>query len=306
MNFTASGKLDSTNSLVLTFASPLQKDLLLSDFTVAITDFSSFIYTLQKWKGDDYYIQITYSENITSDRNLTLEFVNPSTIRSIYGGFLLTQVICLPVEISELVAAKAAKLAQSQATSSTVTSATTSASVGIAMINPNPASLWSFISTVQMLCYIELSNIELPPKFKGYLKGLKKYNMAPNVFSYFVPRTGGQKPFAVAYEFGFTDNLLLFNSGSYLTVIILMAVFLLFTLTLSKFKHVKPFSYNFAKSRIEKTLKNYKYSAFLRFWITCYLDIVAASIIAIITTSAYGWGSVLNLTVACLLLVFYI
>ena len=73
-----------------------------------------------------------------------------------------------------------------------------------------------------MLCFIGLSSINLPPKFKGYLKGLKKYNMFPNIFEYFVSHNGGQKPFQKAYEFGYTDNLILFNSGNYISAFISM------------------------------------------------------------------------------------
>ena len=306
VNFTATGRLDQSNSVVLDFSSQLKRDLLLSDFSITINDFSTYTYALAKWTETEYCIKITYTTDFTSNCNITIIFLNQSNVESTNGGFLLTPNITLALVVSDAAAATAKTIAQSEATSSSVTTATTSASVGIAMMNPNPASLWSFINTVQMLCYIELSSIELPPKFKGYLKGLKKYNMFPNVFSYFLPRNGGQKPFAAAYEFGFTDNLLLFNSGSYLTVLFLMFCFLIFTLTISKFTHIKPFSYEFVKKKIETTLQNYKYGAFIRFWITCYLDIMAASLIAIMTTSDYEWGSLLNLIVACVLLVLFI
>ena len=110
-----------------------------------------------------------------------------------------------------------------------------------------------------------MSSIPLPPKFTGYLKGLKKYNMFPNFFTYFLAETGGQRPYKKAYDFGYKTNLLLFNSGNYISAFLTMIGMFFITLTLSKLTHMKPFSYSIIKKKIESTLENYKYGAFIRF-----------------------------------------
>lgn len=299
-NFTATGKVDQSNSIILTFSDQLRTDLTQKNLNITLN--FEFTYTLIKWTEETYYIKMTYFGNIPNKAMLTIEFIDFKTIFSIIGGVLRTDTIIFELFASNLIE-NSDIIVKSEETSGKITTTMTSCSIGAGMINPNPACLWSFISTVQMLCYIELSSIPLPPKFKGYLKGLKKYNIFPNYFEYFVPRSGGEIPFAAAYGFGFTDNLLLFNSGNYLSVALTMTGMLILTFVLSKFTNKKPFSIGFIKKKIEKTLANYKYSAFLRFWITCYLDIMAASLIAIMTTSKYNSGSIENLTVACFLLV---
>ena len=143
-----------------------------------------------------------------------------------------------------------------------------------------------------------MSSIEIPPKFKGYLKGLRKYNLFPNIFLYFVPDYGGEKPFAKAYDFGYHNDLILFNSGNYISAFISMLVIWLIFYILSKLTHLKPFSIPFLKKKIESSLQGYKYNAFIRFWITCYLDVFAAALIVFITTSLSVWASAINLVVA--------
>ena len=156
-----------------------------------------------------------------------------------------------------------------------------------------------------MLCFIDMSNIPLPPKFEGTLQGLKKYNMFPNFFSYFVPSNGGDVPYKKAYDFGYKTNLLLLNSGNYISLFLCMMVFFFIVFGLSKFTHIKPFSIPFIKKQIDNTLANYKYGAFIRFWITCYLEIFAAAIIAVLTTTNYTVELGINFTVAAILIVIF-
>ena len=75
---------------------------------------------------------------------------------------------------------------------------------------------------------------------------------------------------------------------------------------LSKLTKFKPFSISFIKNKIESTLQSYKYGAFIRFWITCYLDTFAISLITIQTTTIFIWPSIINYTFAILLIVIYI
>ena len=51
------------------------------------------------------------------------------------------------------------------------------------------------------------------------------------------------------------------------------------------------------------SLQNYKYGAFIRFWITCYLDVFAAALIVIITTDKFTVQLIINLVVAIFIIV---
>ena len=154
-----------------------------------------------------------------------------------------------------------------------------------------------------MLCFIEMSSVPLSPKFSGCLQGLRKYNMFPNFFAYFVPSEGGEVPYQKAYDFGYHTNLLIFNSGNYLSIFITMCSMFFTTYLFSKLTHKKPFSIPFIKNKIESSLQNYKYGAFIRFWITCYLEVLAAALIAILTTNSYTTQLSVNLAVAIIIIV---
>ena len=299
--FSASLLVNKDNSLLVTFEDTLYKDLKLSDISIQLSWSLNFTFSLSKWSNIRYYIVLKTSEEIPSNSQIALKFT--TKILSVYNSFLNSTT--LYGVLYSTISSDTNSTISAEQTSSTAVTASTAAAVGFSMMNPNPACLWSFINTIQMLCFIGLSSINLPPKFKGYLKGLKKYNMFPNIFEYFVPRNGGQKPFQKAYEFGYTDNLILFNSGNYISAFISMLCLWLLTFVFSKLTRFKPFSISFIKNKINSSLQNYKYGAFIRFWITCYIDIFAASVIAIQTTTIFVWESVLNYSVALIFIVRY-
>lgn len=148
-----------------------------------------------------------------------------------------------------------------------------------------------------MLCFISLSSLSLGPKFLGKLKGLLFYNPLPNIFTIFVPHAGGIKPFKRAYEFGYTDHLILFNTSEFILAFLIMLFLLVITFILSKLSKCKPFSYNYIKDKIINALAQYKYGNFLRFWFTCYLDVFASALIGIITQGKFSTAGVINLAI---------
>jgi hypothetical protein len=64
-----------------------------------------------------------------------------------------------------------------------------------------------------MLIYIYILNIHFDNRFSGFLLGLKKYNIFPNIFDYFKVFPGNTHQFAHATEMGFETNSVLFNIG---------------------------------------------------------------------------------------------
>ena len=297
--------ITNSNSLNLVFSSELDNDLNPSD--IRITTCIPLAFVMEKWSSVRYFITLDIQVTVPANCTLHLAFLDPADILStenamISNGSLNIQL----VEGTSEEVATALAIEEATTTSGKVTTATTATTFSVSMLNTNPACLWSFINTVQMICFIEMSNIPLPPKFSGYLAGLKKYNMFPNFFAYFVPESGGQVPFKKAYDFGYKTNLLLINSGNYLSAFFTMLALYLILFILSKLKNIKPFSIGFIKSKIEGSLVSYKYAAFIRFWITCYLDICAAALIAIVTTNHFTAYLSINLALAIIITVRYI
>lgn len=296
--------LTSLNAINLLFTDELRTTLLASDFS--ISSCISLTYTMEQWSETRYFISINILVEVPANCTVTLTFKDTQKVISVKNAPLSTSSLSDSfIQSLTAEAAAAVTTAAAAEASASATTASTAATTSVSMMNPNPACLWSFINTIQMLCFIDLSNIPLPPKFAGYLKGLKKYNMFPNFFKYFLEETGGDTPYKKAYDYGYKTNLLLFNSGNYISAFITMLVLFFLTFCLSKATTVKPFSILFLKKKIENSLKNYKYGAFIRFWITCYLEVFAAALIAVLTTSHFTIQSCINLGVAIVLIVIF-
>ena len=292
--FTSSLDITTDNSAFLTFSDDLFTYLQPSDLLLSTNSTSNPSFTMLTITHSRYYLTLSFSSTIPAYSQLLITFVNAKNMVSVYNSLLNTSVVTGMLYSSATITPNIMVTEQAEGVSNTTTVVLTSVTVATAMINPNPACLWSFISTIQMLCFISMSSVELTPRFKGYLKGLRKFNMFPNIFTYFMPHYGGQKPFEKAYEFGYTDDLILFNSGSYLSAFLSMIFIWLIFYIMSKLTNIKPFSLGFVKKKIESTLSNYKYGAFVRFWITCYIDVFAAALIVFSTTSIFIWTAIVN------------
>ncbi|OMJ93788.1 hypothetical protein SteCoe_3237 [Stentor coeruleus] len=294
-------KITTTNNIILIFSSPL---LSLSIDSISLTSCISLTFTLESWSKYQYYIITSFNDMIPTKClvNITLNTLN---IVSIYNGILELGFYSLNLYPQEIPteAANVIIAAESQKTSESTTTASTATTLFVSLLNSNPATLWSFINTIQMVCFIGLTNIPLTPQFAGYLKGLRKYNSFPNIFKYFVSENGEKRPFKKAYEFGYKTSLLMLNNGSNFSAFSTMVMMLFVSLILRRFTHIKPFSIAFVKKIIEKLVSNYKYAAFIRFWITCYMELLAASIIAVILLDFSTIGAITNVITSSIIIV---
>ncbi|OMJ84046.1 hypothetical protein SteCoe_14915 [Stentor coeruleus] len=295
--------LSSNNNIILVFSSNLTYQLNISSFSLSAC--VSIVYGIQMWSPTKYYIEIAFDDKVPLGCEMILEFQSATSVLSVYNGILKS--LIYKIQLYEMDASDSsnyqALMASAEKTSAATTRGTTSATISFSMSNPNPACLWSFINVIQMICFIRMSSVPLTPKFSGYLKGLKKYNMFPNIFEYFVPDTGQKKPFKKAYDFGYKTNLLLLNSGSYISAFLFTLSLLFLFLILNRFSHKKPLSISFIKEKITSTLKNYKYGTFVRFWITCYMELFAAALIALIMFDTSTPGLIINLIVSIIIII---
>ena len=303
-SFKAQIIVSETNEIYIQFEDILLENLDARYLKVNTSKITVKSVELEQWTSKRYKLKLTYSSAIPKNTLLTIIF--KKNIFSIYNSKLSTQILTTSLKSEDQVLNNEDIESKSEATSSSVTVASTAATLSISLLNPNPACMWSYINTIQMLCFISLSSIPLRPMFSGYLKGLRKYNIVPNIFSYFVPHTEGKKPFNRAYEFGYKDHLLLFNIGNYITAFLIMLSIFIITYILSKLTKFKPFSYDFLKKRISSSLANYKYGSFIRFWITCYLDVFASALIGVTTTENFDTIGNINLFVCIIFIVFFI
>ena len=280
--FTVNTSQISNSKINFSFSEKLLSELKSTNIAMLSKKCSISQFSIEKSNDYDYELIISYSGVIKSGALIELNLLNIySESRSGLNETLFT----FDLKSDEYTV----YMKQAEYSGKVVSTSITATSISVSLVNPNPACLWSFINSIQMLCFIGLSTIDLPPKFFGYLKGLKAYNMFPNIFEYFITDSGGHEPYQRAYDFGYKNHLILKNIGNFISSFIFMLLLWLVTYLASRLTNRKPFSIKFIKEKIESSLLKYRYSALIRFWITAYLDFCAASLLGIIFTAGFDW-----------------
>ena len=269
--------LNSENSLMLSFTDDPVKALNQSDIKLFISNLAGYSYSLITYSIRSYLVDITYTTDVGQNSSVILIFNNP--IYSIHNGNI-TQLAYI-FKLTPVVDAYADASYKSELVATTATQATTVGSFSISALTLNFVTLWNFISILQLLCFIRLSDAILPPKFNGQLKGLKKFNMIPNIFEYILDDSQYTISTQKYKNFGYSSSIFLFNVGSWITTgLAFLLVFFLCSLCL-KFSHVKPFSYEGVNKKLKSIEQSFKYGKFIRFMIQTYLEFLAASFIGL-------------------------
>ena len=289
--------ISKDNILYLDFSDSLINQLAPDDIFLQING-SKIAFTLEMYTIVRYALQLKLQISIANGTLLYINFTKE--IISQGNGILNTsQIIVVMNEYILITENPTFKLFS--AISSTATSAATYAATSTSLLNPTPASLWSFINSIQMLIYIYLIDIQLDNRFSGFLIGLKKYMLFPNIFDYMSVSKGQDQNFQRAKDLGYTTNSILYNTGSYISSFLcfiglyFLMYFLFKILNQTKYKQSK-----IASILNEKCL-SYKYGFFLRFLIQFYLELAVACFIAYYSTNISIVEDALNLYLGLIL-----
>ena len=277
-NFILSVTLNSQNSLLLSFFDEPLSPLIQKSISIFISNLTEYSFNLIQYSISSYKINITYNQDIGNNCVLNLKFLHP--VYSIHNGNLTTleYSFSLPATVLDY---KAAVSYQSEQTASTTTQGCTFGSFFVSLLNLNFLTLWNFLNIIQLLCYIRLSDVVLPPKFDGQLKGLKKFNMIPNIFEYFFTESQYSISNPKYSKFGYKSSILFFNVGSWMTSGLVLFIVFVLSLIFSRFA-CKPFSFKMIKEKIASLLQSFKYGKLIRYLIQTYLDYFASATIALL------------------------
>ena len=274
--------------LVVTFTDILLIDLSALDITVDISC-ASFTWVLSKLTSAQYSVILT----MNSAHPQCLANVNFLTsIYSVNNAKLMQTSVSVVIPES------------SDYKNSTVTSEYTQiyaqisryalvAVAALSALSANPAGLWSFINTVQLLCFIPLANIDLPPSILGTLIGFRSYNIFPNLPAYLY-HGGETHTFTRATELGFPTSSIILNDGKQASafVICISLSWILFSLS------IFPCWCKFIKEFFQSTLEQYRYSFFLRYGIQNYLDFCIACLLALLSMEFGDYDEKINCILA--------
>ena len=300
LNFNVSISLTSDNSLILSFHEKLSSPLTQKDVELLVSNIKHNSFTLIEYSISSYLINVTYDENIEVNSSLKLLFSNPiysicndSLKISEYIFYLNPTVLSYDAFVSY----------QSEQTAGTVTQSVTIGSVSISVLNLNFVTLWNFLNTIQLLCYIQLSTISLPPKFGGQLKGLKKFNMVPNMFGYLLNESDYKIKDSQFVNFGFTSSSIFFNCGSMITIGVALFALLFVSLLAKLLLFITPCKLSSLRSKLESFVQSFKYGRFIRYLIQAYLDLLASAFISLILFKTDTAIDVMNIIVSIILLI---
>ena len=249
-----------------------------------------------KWKvirfSDRFYkLEVEYSGTVIDGDFMVVNLVNVDKVVSVTNA--TPEVFVYTVALTKSPPTVNAALEAAKQLAQAVTTAVTSAVTATSMMNPNPACLWSFINTVQMIVFIILANVSMPSKSKGLIIGLKNYNFFPNTFEYFMP-DGEPHDFQNAYDLGYKSDSTLINIGKAVTA---FAAFMILWVLLLAINMVIKKGYCNKKiivDNVKEFLADYKYGFFIRYGITNYIEFEIAALIGIINFDNFETFSLIN------------
>lgn len=291
-------KVTETNQILITFSQPVPSTLTSSDFSITIS--ISAKWTIEKWSNRQYQLGLEFNKKPTNSSTVEINFKNYEKVVSTTNGTL--EEYFYTVNLVEIIDDSKTLMDQAKAIGETVAAAAVSAVLTISVMNPNPACLWSFINTVQMIVFVTLAQVPIGPKSKGLLIGLKNYNFFPNTFAYFVSE-GNPHYFQNAYDLGYASDSIIINTGKATTAFIFFMLVWAVLYLLLKWTDKGCCNKNWYISLIKEFNADYKYGFFIRYAITNYIEFEIAALIGLINWREISVYSILN-TILCSLILF--
>lgn len=276
------------NDILFALSEALWEDLTTADIDVECN--LADTWNLEKWSDIQYRITMTYTEDPGKGEIAVVLFINTAKVLSKTNG--TPETYTYSIELNEINQEDKALMDQAKKLGQTVTTAVTSAITAASLMNPNPACLWSFINTIQMIVFIVLATVPIPPKSKGLIIGLKNYNMFPNSFSYFMTK-GKPHNFNSAYDLGYASDSVIINIGSAITAFAFFIALWVVLIFLRFLIRKGCCSKKWYVDLIAELVADYKYGFFIRYGITNYLEFEVAALIGII-----NWRSVTEYSIA--------
>ena len=295
LNFYALISIDSNNIVRLTFTEDLTS-LDPSGVTVQINDIPQ-TFTLQKHDNSTYLISVGFTADINPGEKITIKFTAP--VVSIFYSLLATQVLNIelfPTPVNDEIAA----ITQANNLAQAAIIAGITAVFGSSVINVNPITFFNFLNNISIYVYLSLYYQNLDAALVSFITMINPGFWMPNLFLYFInPRDGNQLS-STFRNFGYSTNLLIINSGPILCILAGMLVVPLIALC---FRHLK---IGWLNKQCTKLLNSYKFSAFLRFFLQFFIDLICNSAIGMYYTNLENFVQIIDFLLCIVIFVLVI
>lgn len=145
------------------------------------------------------------------------------------------------------------------------------ASIPLRILMSSSESAWAMMSTIQILLFIGMINVNLPVILKEDLKAQKSYLIAYDLFEEI--SFSSIKPFTKAYDFNYSTPAFIINVGKPACYIAFIILFQVLIFVVYKIPNAK------MKALCQKVMKNLRYGVYLRFLIQMYLELLVPALL---------------------------
>ena len=266
--FIANMTVLANNTVQLLFNESLASGLSLSDFTITIPQVI-FIPNLYNSSDSLYVVTLQFSTSVADNTQISINFTQ-SLISTNGSAFQNYELIGYLHEYA--VPYTNANLQSVSNATATVVASIVSTAVFSGLIS-NPSNLWTLLNTLQIISYIPLSSIPLPPNLQTFFQGTSGLNIVTNPMFLVITSKNTGQPYLEASQYGFTTSLFVLNAGVYITNLLCFLVLIPMFYLLSKIRIAA------VAMKAAKILDNYRYCFFLRYWIQGYLDLGVFAIV---------------------------
>jgi hypothetical protein len=273
-------ELASDTQLKLSFPRELSKPLGGSDITLTVDNSAvavSFEISLAL-SNRFYYLSLDLGTADAGSYSFTLKFTAP--LYDINNTQFSTSPLSFvsywskPKEVSQAQQATSESTA-AQEVSLATTNSVSGVSIATSILTSDIALLFTLLNSFQMLAYIPLLQVDLPPRVLGTLSGINLLDAVPNPLeSSFSSSDEGEKPFKKAYEYGFKTTNFIVNIGQEVTVVVFFAGMLVVFLIGSKLTW-----FEMLQKYCRACMQDYRYNVILSTWTGLYFDIAISAAI---------------------------
>ena len=258
----------SNNTLELSFSESLASALSISDIAILIPQVQ-FVSILHQVTDSLYWITFNFSDSVAEHTKVSITFT--SSLISANGSEFHNSELVGYLHAYTVPYTNANLQAISNSTT-TIVAAVVSTAVASALIS-NPSNLWTVLNTIQIISYIPLGSVPLPPNLQNFFQGISVLNLINNPMRLVITSKNTGQPYLEASQYGFTTSLFLLNAGVYIANLLCFLALIPIVYLLTKLE-IAAIAVKFAK-----ILGNYKYNFFLRYWIQGYLDLGVYAIV---------------------------
>jgi hypothetical protein len=136
------------------------------------------------------------------------------------------------------------------------------------------SNAWSMLSTIQILSFLPLLQVEMPLILRSYLRGQESYNPAYDLFREFFDDS--IRPYKKAKEFKYEYSNLILNIGKPLFVLlIIMTIHLISNILMN-------YSQGALKLIFERVNSMFKFGVYIRFFIQMYIEFLVPALLELL------------------------